>query len=144
MPNKPLIFSVLKSLIENATYVVCLDAHLSISTISLIKSWAPNKEVNIVTNNYQVGKDCAIKLYDDKESLQVTALNELRENKNIYLTFNSKNEASKTFAMIKEVLPTKKGLYISGDNSGDIANLAFLMTLIKFQNFMIILFVHLA
>ncbi len=133
LPNKPLIFAVLKSLIENASYIVCLDAHLSASTVSLIKSWAPNKEVNIVTNNYQVGKDKAIKLYDDKESLQVTALNELRENKNIYLTFNSKNEASKTFSMIKEILPTKKGLYISGDNTGDKANLDFFSDVNKFS-----------
>ena len=125
LPNKPLIFSVLKSLIENATYIVCLDAHLSTTTVSLIKSWAPSKSVNIITNNYQVGNNSDIKLYEDKESLQVTALNSLRENKNIYLTFNSKNEASKTYSMIKEVLPTKKGLYISGDNTGDKENLAF-------------------
>ena len=125
LPNKPLIFSVLKSLIENATYIVCLDAHLSTTTISLIKSWAPNKSINIVTNAYQVGADNTIKLYDDKESLQVTALNSLRENDSVYLTFNSKNEASKTFAMFQEVLPTKKGLYISGDNTGDKENLAF-------------------
>ena len=125
LENKTLIFRVLKHLIENAKYVVCLDAHLSQSTVSMVKRWVSEKVVNIYLNTYQSGQDKEIKLYEDKESLQIKTIQTLKENKNAYLTFNSKTEASKTFELIKHTLPTKKGLFISGDNTGEKDNVAF-------------------
>ncbi len=119
LDNKPLIFKVLKKLIANATYVVCLDAHLSKATIELLKSWVGDKQFHIVINEYQVGHDKSIVLYDDKESLQTVALQALESNQNLYLTFNSKTEAQKVSELFKQTMPSKKGLYISSDNSGD-------------------------
>ncbi len=125
LDNKPLIFKVLEKLIENATYVVCLDAHLSKATVELLKSWVGHKPFQVVINEYQVGQDKSIVLYEDKESLQAVALQALESNQNLYLTFNSKTEAQKVSELFKQTMPTKKGLYISGDNSGDKETIAF-------------------
>ena len=125
LENKTLIFRVLKHLIENAKYVVCLDAHLSQSTISLVKRWCHERAVHIYLNTFQTGQNKSVELYQDKESLQIKTIQILKDNKNAYLTFNSKTEAAKTFELFKQTLPTKKGLFISGDNTGDKENIAF-------------------
>ena len=55
----------------------------------------------------------------------MAALNALNLNQNVYLAFNSKKEARKTFAAFNLAFPEKKGLYISSDNNGDAENQAF-------------------
>ncbi len=119
LEQKTLIFGILKQLVRNTKTVVCLDAHLSTLSVSLIKTWCKDKPVNVVFNEYQVGLGREIVLYGNKESLQVEALNRLRSGNNCYLTFNSKNEARKTYHLFQKSLPKKKGLFISSDNNGD-------------------------
>lgn len=116
---KPLVFEVLKKLISNCKTVICLDADLSITTVDLIKTWCSNRAINIHFNEYKVGQDREIILYDDRESLQLTAIKNLNINKHIYLAFNSRNEARKTFDLISNMCPQKKGLFISSTNNGD-------------------------
>lgn len=123
--QKPLIFSVLKQVIENATTILCLDAHLSNITVDLIKRIVPFKDVTIHFNEYEAGKEKEILLHDTPENLQMAAMKALKDKKNIYLAFNAKKEAYKTFCTIKATFPDKKGLYISSDNTGDAANIAF-------------------
>ena len=123
--QKPLIFAVLKQVIENATTILCLDAHLSNITVDLIKRIAPNKNVTIHFNQYEAGKEKEILLHENPENLQMAAMKALKDKQNIYLAFNAKKEAYKTFCAIKATFPSKKGLYISSDNSGDKANIDF-------------------
>lgn len=125
LEHKTFIFEVLKELVQSAKYVVCLDAHLSTATIELIKSWANDKPIHLHLNDYEIGHDKTIEIYDNKESLQMSALFALNNKENAYLTFNSKTEALKTFEFFKKTLPNKKGLFISGDNTGDKESLAF-------------------
>lgn len=125
LEHKTIIFKVLKQLIESAKYVICLDAHLSSTTISLIKAWIHDKKTQIYLNEYQVGQDKEVILYSDKESLQISAMQALESQQKAYLTFNSKTEAAKTFEFFRQAFPQKKGLYISGDNTGDKETIAF-------------------
>lgn len=119
LEQKPLIFAVLKQLMQNCKTVICLDAHLSEPTVTLVKTWCPNRFVNILHNEYEVGQGRDIILYEDKESLQVQVMKELTNKQNVYLAFNSKNEARKTFNLIANTFPEKKGLYISSDTNGE-------------------------
>ena len=66
-----------------------------------------------------------IAFHESPESVQMAALNALDLGKNVYLAFNSKKEARKTFAAFNLAFPEKKGLYISSDNNGDAENQAF-------------------
>ncbi|MBP9777623.1 MAG: toprim domain-containing protein [Rickettsiaceae bacterium] len=119
LESKPLIFDILKNLIINCKTVICLDAHLSTTTVDLIKNWCGDRAINIHFNEYKIGQGREIILYDNKESLQVTVIQKLQSNNNVYLALNSRNEAKKTFDLISNSYPDKKGLYISSANSGD-------------------------
>ena len=123
--QKPLIFSVLKQIIENATTVLCLDAHLSHVSVDLIKRLVTHKNVTIHFNEYEAGRKKDLLLHETPESLQMSALKALGNKKKVYLAFNAKKEAYKTFCTMKATFPNKKGLYISSDNTGDKANIAF-------------------
>jgi len=123
--QKPLIFAVLKQVIENASTILCLDAHLSNITVDLIKRIAPNKNVTIHFNEYEAGKKKEILLHENPENLQMAAMKALKDKQNIYLAFNAKKEAYKTYCAIKATFPNKNGLYISSDNTGDTANIDF-------------------
>lgn len=125
LDQKTLIFGILKQLVKNTKTVICLDAHLSNLSVTLIKKWVNNKNINIVFNQYEVGQGRDIILYENKETLQIQAIRQLITGNNCYLTFNSKNEAKKTFHLIQKVLSEKKGLLISSDNNGDHAVQAF-------------------
>lgn len=119
LDQKNLIFNILERLITNSKVVICLDAHLSDTTMGIIKRWSGGKNISVIFNEYKVGEGRNIVLYENKESLQLKALQELQRNNNAYLTFNSKNEARKTYYLIKKFFREKKGLFISSDNNGD-------------------------
>jgi phage/plasmid primase-like uncharacterized protein len=123
--QKPLVFSVLQHVMSQAKILICLDAHLSKTTASLIQRFCPDKPVTIHFNDYEPDHKRQIYFHDSQESLQMTAMLALEKGKKVYLTFNSKNEASKTWKAFNTAFPGKKGLYISGDNTGDAENQAF-------------------
>lgn len=117
--QKPLIFSVLKHLMSEAKTLICLDAHLSKTTVALIQRFCPDKPVTIHFNEYAQTGERELCFHDSAESVQLAAFSALEQNKTVYLTFNSKNEADKIWKTFNFTCPDKKGLYISGDNTGD-------------------------
>jgi len=123
--QKPLIFSVLKHVMQNAKQLICLDAHLSHATVQIIHQFCPDIPITVHFNNYEPGLKRQIVLHDSPENLQMAAMKALDNQKSVYLAFNAKKEAHKTYCALKTAFPTKKGLYISSDNNGDKENRAF-------------------
>jgi hypothetical protein len=123
--QKPLVFSVLMHVMTQAKTLICLDAHLSRTTIQLIQSICNDKPVTIHLNTHVQPDERHIIFHDNAESVQLEAMRTLNNNQTAFLTFNSKAEAFKTFSAIQSALPEKKGLYIASDNAGDAANQAF-------------------
>ena len=123
--QKPLVFSVLQHLMTHAKTLICLDAHLSQTTVQMIHRFCPHRPVTVHFNSYEPGHGREIRLHEHPESLQMAALQALEQGQKAYLTFNSKKEAYKTYSVLNTAFPEKKGLYISGDNAGDAENQAF-------------------
>lgn len=123
--QKPLVFSVLQHVMTNAKTLICLDAHLSKTTVELIQRFCPDKPVTVHFNNYEPGHGRKIAFHEHPESLQMTAMQALEQEQKVYLAFNSKKEAYKTFSAFSTAFPEKRGLYISSDNAGDTDNQAF-------------------
>ena len=123
--QKPLVFSVLQHIMRHAKTLICLDAHLSKTTVQLIQATCPYKQVVVHINHHTPTNKRRIILHDSAESVQLAAMKALDERLTAYLTFNSKADAFKTFSTLKAAFPDKKGLYIASDNAGDAANQAF-------------------
>lgn len=117
--NKPLIFSVLSHVIQKAKIVLCLDAHVSKITANFVQRLVPEKSVTVHFNEYEAGKNKEICFHDHQESVQMAAIHALKKDQTVFLAFNAKKEAFKTFCTMKAALENKKGLYISSDNAGD-------------------------
>jgi len=123
--QKPLVFSVLMHVMAQAKTLICLDAHLSRSTVQLIQATCKDKPVTVHLNNHTNKDPREIIFHDSGESVQLDAMRALNNNQTAFLTFNSKADAFKTFSTIKATFPEKRGLYIASDNAGDLANQAF-------------------
>ena len=123
--QKPLVFSVLQHLMANAKTLICLDAHLSQATVQMVQRFCPDIPVTVHFNQIEPGKERQIAFHESPESVQMAALQALEQDKNVYLAFNSKKEAFKTYSVLKATFPDKKGLYICSDNAGDKDNQAF-------------------
>jgi len=123
--QKPLVFSVLQHIMAQAKTLICLDAHLSQTTVQLIQRFCPEKPVTVHFNDYAPGAARQIAFHESPESVQMSAMQALERQQTVYLAFNSKNEAFKTYSALSIAYPEKKGLYISSDNSGDAENQAF-------------------
>ena len=123
--QKPLIFSVLQYLIQNAKTVICLDAHLSKITVEFIRHTVPLMPVTVHFNEHTHDDEKTILFHDSGENVLMSAMQALESNQAVYLAFNSKKNAYKSFSTLEVAFPLKKGLYISGDNTGDNANKAF-------------------
>ena len=123
--QKPLVFQVLQHLMHHAKTLICLDAHLSKTTAQFINASCPGKPVTVHINQHTFTAPRAMILHDSGESVQLAAMRELNTGASVYLAFNSKADAFKTFAAFKTAFPDKLGLYIASDNAGDAANQAF-------------------
>lgn len=123
--QKPLVFSVLQYLIQNAKTVICLDAHLSKITVDFIRHTVPSMPVTVHFNEYTHEDARTILFHDSGENILMSAMQALEMDKTVYLAFNSKKNAYKSFSTLEVAFPDKKGLYISSDNTGDKANKAF-------------------
>ena len=123
--QKPLVFSVLQHIMSNAKTLICLDAHLSKATVHMVQRFCPNQPVTIHFNRFEPGCARQIAFHDSPESVQMTAMHALEQEQKVYLAFNSKKEAYKTYSALNIAFPEKKGLYISSDNAGDAENQAF-------------------
>lgn len=123
--QKPLIFSVLQHVMTNAKTLICLDAHLSQATVQMVQRFCPNQPVTIHFNRFEPGCARQIAFHDSPESVQMAAMQALEQEQKVYLAFNSKKEAFKTYSALNMAFPEKKGLYISSDNAGDAENQAF-------------------
>ena len=123
--HKPLVFSVLQHVMTHAKTLICLDAHLSKATVEMVQRFCPNKPVTIHFNRFEPGRERLIAFHDSPESVQMSAMQALEQEQNVYLAFNSKKEAFKTYSALNMAFPEKRGLYISSDNAGDSENQAF-------------------
>ena len=123
--QKPLVFSVLQHVMTNAKTLICLDAHLFQATVQMVKRFCPDKPVTIHFNRFEPGSARQIAFHESPESVQMAALQALAQEQNVYLAFNSKKEAFKTYSALNMAFPDKRGLYISSDNAGDPDNQAF-------------------
>ena len=123
--QKPLVFQVLQHVMSHAKTLICLDAHLSKTTAQFINATCPGKPVTVHINQHILAASRTMILHDSGESVQLAAMRELEEGGAVYLAFNSKADAFKTFAAFKTAFPDKLGLYIASDNAGDEANQAF-------------------
>src|SRR3546814_2336604 len=103
----------------NAKTLICLDAHLSQATVQMVQRFCPNHPVTIHFNRFEPGSARQIAFHDSPESVQMTAMQALEQEQKVYLAFNSKREAFKTYSALNMAFPEKKGLYISSDNAGD-------------------------
>lgn len=117
--NKPLVLATLRYLIQQASVVIGLDAHVSQGTLAVLSDLCPEKPLHVLINHYQVGNARTLVHYPDKETLQTKALEALEENKPCFLTFNSKSEATKMAELTESYFPDKKGLFICADNTGE-------------------------
>ncbi len=123
--QKPLVFSVLMHIMTHAKTLICLDAHLSKATVQMIQATCWDKPITVHINHYENDISREIIFHDNAESVQLEAMRTLAADKTVFLTFNSKADAFKTFSAINALFPEKKGLYIASDNAGDAANQAF-------------------
>lgn len=123
--QKPLIFSVLQHVMTNAKSLICLDAHLSQATVQMVQRFCPDMPVTIHFNSFEPGSTRQIAFHDSPESVQMSAMQALEQEQKVYLAFNSKKEAFKTYSALNVAFPEKTGLYISSDNAGDVENQAF-------------------
>lgn len=123
--QKPLVFQVLQHVMKHAKTLICLDAHLSKTTAQFINATCPEKPVTVHINQHVFATKRSMVLHDSGESVQLAAMRELDADRAVYLAFNSKADAFKTFAAFKTTFPHKKGLYIASDNAGDADNQAF-------------------
>ena len=123
--QKPLVFSVLQHVMSNAKTLICLDAHLSQATVQMVQRFCPGIPVTVHFNRFEPGSAREIAFHDSPESVQMAAMQALEQKQKVYLAFNSKKEAFKTYSALNMAFPEKKGLYISSDNAGDAENQAF-------------------
>ena len=126
MANKVLVFKVLQHIMNSAKILICLDAHLSKTTVDFIKTLSSDKKINIHINHYTDPKKSKYVSYQNAESLQFAGMQAIEDDKKAYISFNSKAEAFKTYSAFKAAFPEKRGLYISSDNAGDLQVKAFL------------------
>jgi phage/plasmid primase-like uncharacterized protein len=123
--QKPLVFAVLQYLMQHAKTVICLDAHLSKITVDFIRHTLPLMPVTVHFNEHTHAGNKKILLHDSGENVLMAAMQSLEADNTVYLAFNSKKNAYKSFKSLELTFPEKKGLYISSDNAGDKANKAF-------------------
>ena len=123
--QKTLIFSVLQHVMTHAKTLICLDAHLSKATVQMVQRFCPDKPVSVHFNRFEPGSERQIAFHDSPESVQMAAMQALEQEQKVYLAFNSKKEAYKTFSAFSTAFPEKRGLYIASDNAGDAENQAF-------------------
>ncbi|MBX7224089.1 MAG: toprim domain-containing protein [Blastocatellia bacterium] len=117
--HKRLVLGVLRHLIAQAKQVVVLDAHLSPLTKLMLELWRPNRRTVTVLNEYHIGAGRTVILHEKPDEVMAAALAELQRDGRVFLTCNSKKTARTAFKLFEAEAPGKRGLYISGDNSGD-------------------------
>ena len=125
MQYKDLIMATLKFILKNAKFIVLADADLSPLTMEFIKNILPNSPVNMIENLYQIGQGRTVILENNPAKILGDAEEMLEMGKRVYINSNHKLESRKIFLRLKERFPSKKGLYISGDNGGDVEVINF-------------------
>lgn len=113
------VILALKELIKNCDNVIVMDAHVSQLTTNTLHRWI-GKDINVILNKYKIGADRKILLYENAGVLIRESIKFLKEGKKVFLVSNNKKELRGYYDLILEMCPGKKGLFNSGDNSGDI------------------------
>lgn len=116
--KKTKVLSALKQIIQQADHLVLMDAHIDSLTINLLKKWLPKEQFFVLLNEYQVGKDRNILLYDHEGMILDKALEALNNDQKVFIVSNSRKAAWEAFYFLQSATG-KKGLAITGDNSGD-------------------------
>lgn len=116
--KKTLVLSALKQIIQQADHLVLMDAHIDSLTINLLKKWLPQEQFFVLLNEYEVGKNRNILLYDHEGMILDKALVALNNDQKVFIVSNSKKAVWEAFHFLQSAT-SKKGLVVSGDNSGD-------------------------
>lgn len=116
---KNAVIGSLTYLVKRAKHVICMDAHISKVTEYVLNELRPNEEYLYILNELQPHTDKEVLFYNTHGELLDAANKELENGGKTFLVFNCKNKAKDFYE-----LTSKLGhniLYVSGDNSGDIA-----------------------
>lgn len=116
--KKTKVLSALKQIVQQANHLVLMDAHIDSLTINLLKKWLPKEQFFVLLNEYQVGKDRNMLLYDHEGMILDKALEALNNDQKVFIVSNNKKAAWEAFCFLQSAT-SKKGLAITGDNSGD-------------------------
>ncbi len=118
----------------NAKTLICLDAHLSKASVQMIQRFCPDKPVTIHFNRFEPGCARQIAFHDSPESVQMAALQALEQEQKVYLAFNSKKEAFKTYSALSMAFPEKKVFIFPVTMPGMLKTRLFLIMSILCQN----------
>ncbi|MBL8195115.1 MAG: hypothetical protein JNM06_15075, partial [Blastocatellia bacterium] len=86
--KKTLVLSALKQIVQKADHLILMDAHIDSLTINLLKKWLPKEQFFILLNEYQVGKDRNILLYDHEGMILDKALEALNNDQKVFIVSN--------------------------------------------------------
>jgi hypothetical protein len=117
--DKVRVISALKQLVQSAKHLVLMDAHIDSTTLDLLKEWLPEEKFFVLLNQYQVGKNRDIILYEHEGMIADKALEALNNGQRVFIVTNNKRQARRLFKLLEQVAG-KRGLYVSGDNGADI------------------------
>ncbi|WP_193786659.1 hypothetical protein, partial [Legionella drozanskii] len=132
--QKPLVFSVLQNIMTNAKTLICLDAHLSKASVQMVQRFCPDKPVTIHFNLFEPGSERQIAFHDSPESVQMSAMQALEQEQKVYLAFNSKKEAFKTFSALNMAFPERKDFTFPVIMRGILKTKFFLITSMLYQS----------
>lgn len=118
--HKVQVLSALKQLVQSAKHLVLMDAHIDTVTLDLLKEWLPREKFFALLNEYKVGKGRNILLYEHEGMIADKAIEAINNGQRAFIVTNNKRQARQLFKLLEKATG-KKGLYVSGDNGGDVA-----------------------
>lgn len=122
--DKVRVISALKQLVQSAKHIIPMDAHIDNPTLELLKEWLPKERFFVLLNEYQVGKNRNIILYDHEGMIGDKALEALKNGQRVFIVTNNKRQASRLYKLFRKVTG-KRGLCISSDTGGNAQVKAF-------------------
>lgn len=116
--HKTKVLSALKQIVQQADHLVLMDAHIDSLTMGFLKKWLPGEKGFVLLNEYKTGKNRHIWLYDHEGMITDKAIEAINSGQKAFIVTNNKKAAWEMFHFLRETTG-KRGLAVTGDNSGD-------------------------
>jgi len=116
--HKTKVLSALKQIVQQADHLVLMDAHIDSLTMGFLKKWLPDEKGFVLLNEYQTGKNRHIWLYDHEGMITDKAIEAINSGQKAFIVTNNKKAAWEMFHFLRDITG-KRGLAVTGDNSGD-------------------------